>query len=107
MVARDPIQDVVRGEHHQVHHREARPVDEPLRVVVGHVRRDSHDRRRNRVQAARDDDDEPFDARRKNDEDEVEEHHVGTKKLDRNDWLPRFRRQRASYYCRVIKRGEN
>ena len=35
MVARDPVEDVVRGEHHQVHRRETHPArNAPLRNVV-------------------------------------------------------------------------
>ena len=38
VVARDPVEDVVRGEHHEVHRREATPVHEPLRVVISQRR---------------------------------------------------------------------
>ena len=39
-----PVQDVVRGEHHQVHGSEARPVHQPLRVIISHVRGHRDDR---------------------------------------------------------------
>ena len=108
MVAGDPIQNVVRGEHDEVHTcgqgrasmawgdasvvlapysnpdsisaqvrtGEAHPIHQPLRVVISHVRGHGHDRRRDGVEAARNDDDEALHRAGEDDKDEVEEHDV-------------------------------